>query len=451
LLVDISAIVQNDLKTGIQRVVRALLLELIKAPPDGYSVEPVYMTDADGYWHYLYARRYTLGLLGCPQDWLADDHLEARVGDLLLTLDLTGGLVVEAEKAGVYRELKMVGLDFWFVVYDILPILSPEKFPPNTSPVFREWLMSVCRLADGVLCISRSVANEFTEFLKEADIKRLRPLKPHWFHLGADVKSSVPSLGLPMDAPQVLESLTARPTFLMVGTIEPRKGHPQTLTAFDLLWQQGVDVNLVIVGKEGWMMEDLADSIRDHDNFEKQLFWLDSISDEYLEEIYKATTCLIAASEGEGFGLPLIEAAQHKISIIARDIPVFKEVAGEYAFYFAGLKPDDIASAVKQWLANSEKEQVPRSDAMPWLTWKQSSQQLIDVVLNSGVEFGLRAKAAQPDDVIVQNEMPISQFTETSYGATRADQFDETTANILSLPETARTLSRQAKAKRKKR
>ena len=57
-----------------------------------------------------------------------------------------------------------------------------------------------------------------------------------------------------------------------------------------------------------------------------RLFWLEGISDEYLEKIYDAATCLIAASEGEGFGLPLIKVAQHKLPIIARDIPVFREV-----------------------------------------------------------------------------------------------------------------------------
>jgi glycosyltransferase involved in cell wall biosynthesis len=114
--------------------------------------------------------------------------------------------------------------------------------------------------------------------------------------------------------------------------------------------------------------------------FDKKLFWLAGISDEYLEKIYKASTCLIAASEGEGFGLPLIEAAQHKISIVARDIPVFREVAGEHAYYFAGLAAEDLAGAIQQWLALHASDDAPGSDAMPWLTWKQSARQLIDVV-----------------------------------------------------------------------
>lgn len=40
---------------------------------------------------------------------------------------------------------------------------------------------------------------------------------------------------LPSDAGQTLRYLRVRPTFLMVGTVEPRKGHAQTLVAFERL------------------------------------------------------------------------------------------------------------------------------------------------------------------------------------------------------------------------
>lgn len=164
--------------------------------------------------------------------------------------------------------------------------------------------------------------------------------------------------------------------------IEPRKGHSQTLAAFEQLWAEDVDINLVIVGKEGWMVEILIDKLRKHPELGKRLFWLEGISDEYLEKIYAASTCLIAASEGEGFGLPLIEAAQHKLPIIARDIPVFREVAGEHAFYFAGTEAEMLSSSIKQWLALNTEGRVSQSDNTPWISWKQSAERLMEIVLN---------------------------------------------------------------------
>ena len=70
---------------------------------------------------------------------------------------------------------------------------------------------------------------------------------------------------------------------------------------------------------------------------------------------------MIAASEGEGFGLPLIEAAQHRLRIVARDLAVFREVAGEHATYFKGEKPSDLAKALKAWLECFENNKLPES------------------------------------------------------------------------------------------
>lgn len=105
-------------------------------------------------------------------------------------------------------------------------------------------------------------------------------------------------------------------------------------------------------------------------------------SDEYLEKVYVASVCLIAASEGEGFGLPLIEAAQHKLPIIARDISVFREVGGEYAWYFSASNGAELANAVTDWLALYEEKRIPLSDEMPFLTWKQSAERLMAVILS---------------------------------------------------------------------
>ena len=145
---------------------------------------------------------------------------------------------------------------------------------------------------------------------------------------------------------------------------------------------------MVIVGKAGWQMEDLLAKIQSHAEIDRQLFWLKGIDDDYLTHIYAASTCLISASEGEGFGLPLIEAAQHKLPIIARDIPVFREVACEHAYYFKGKDPETLAEAIKSWLALYETGRHPSTDQMSWLTWKESAAQLKQVVMSMSSKKG---------------------------------------------------------------
>jgi glycosyltransferase involved in cell wall biosynthesis len=382
LLVDVSAICRTDLKTGIQRVVRSVLKGLVASPPAGWRIEPVYLTDAGGRWHLRYARRYMLGLLGCPADTLDDDVVEPDAGDVFLGLDLAGGFVLAADRAELLSGWKAKGVSINFVVYDLLPAVMPDKFPQAEYEPFCAWLDVVAR-ADGVFCISNAVAQEFAAWRARVHGARPGPWVGH-FHLGADIQQSAPTHGKPESHEAVTAALQARPTFLMVGTLEPRKGGAQVIAALEALWARGIDCNLAIVGKQGWQVDALAASIRDHAESGRRLFWLQGISDEFLDHVYRASTCLVAASEGEGFGLPLIEAAQHGIPIVARDIPVFREVAGNHAFYFTGMEGANLAAALEDWLDLHRQGRHPPSAGMDWLTWQESTEQLKRLLARSG-------------------------------------------------------------------
>jgi glycosyltransferase involved in cell wall biosynthesis len=389
LLLDVSELVQRDAGSGIQRVVRNIAAELFANPPVGYRVEPVYAV-AKGH-GYRYARRFTLRFINCPDQVLQDDPVAAFNGDIFLGLDLQPKLV--PKQADFYRHLRGIGARVYFLVHDLLPVLKPHAFLEGAPEIFTRWLRTVAD-SDGAVCVSRTVADELFEWLSVYGPKRLRPFKLGWSHNGSDFTGSVRTNELPPDANRVISSLSEGPTFLMVGTLEPRKGYDQTLSAFELLWKRGTNVNLVLVAKNGWMMESTLEKLQEHPERNRRLFWLQSISDEYLDRIYEASSCLIAASEGEGFGLPLVEAARHKLPVIARDIPVFREVAGEHAFYFTGFEPDSLVEAILDWLSLFRSGMAPQSSPIQRLTWKQSTKNLLDVILG-----GKWYREWMPDDV----------------------------------------------------
>lgn len=370
LFVDVSELVQRDAKSGIQRVVRSMLKALIADPPLGYRVEPVYATVDNSY---RYARSFTLLFLGCASGTLKDDPVEFRAGDRFLGLDFQPH-VVKAQRE-FYRGLRKQGIPVKFVVYDLLPIDVPHAFVDGAADGHHAWLEVVAE-NDGAICISEAVANSFTAWFERYAAGRSGPFEVDWFHLGADIEATSPTRGLPDYADAILDCLRLRTSILMVGTLEPRKRHTQALDAFEQLWSGGVDVNLVIVGKEGWMVETLTRRLRSHPESKKRLFWLEAISDEFLEKIYDECAALLCASEGEGFGLPLIEAAQHKVPIIARDIDVFREVAGDSAYYFRGMEPEELARAIEHWLALRNERKIPNSEEVRWFTWHESAAEL---------------------------------------------------------------------------
>ncbi|MGV0961281.1 MAG: glycosyltransferase family 4 protein [Limnohabitans sp.] len=374
LFLDISSLVHADAKSGIQRVVRSLLVELMRSPPTGFDVKPIWFDGTQ----YRHASRF-LAMLHRTVPALQDELVEFFQKDVYLSLDLIMHLTPQVHD--LHKELSVRGLKLFYIVYDVLLVQHPEWWESEHAPRFNRWLKSISEISTGLICISEAVANDVRAWIRENPPKRLDTVPSICsFHLGADLENSLPTRGMPERATQVLRQINDRKTFLMVSTIEPRKGYAQALAAFELLWQQGHDVNLVIVGKRGWLVDELVERISAHDQRGQRLFWLEGISDEYLEKIYQSADCLIVASEGEGFGLSLIEAAQYAMPIIARDLPIFREVAAEHAHYFQGLEPAALAAAIDQWLRLHAEDAHPSTRTMKWLTWRESAQQLLQAM-----------------------------------------------------------------------
>ncbi|WP_371324646.1 FkbM family methyltransferase [Dechloromonas sp. ZY10] len=373
LFVDISELYCRDARTGIQRVVRSVLNELFAAPPAGYEICPVFAEKGAPWRH---TQRYAPA--GTPALAIPEgQEIVVQAGDLFLGLDLGAHLFPEGERW--LRDFRLAGARIFFVVYDIIPLRHPQFTVDGIRDAFSQWLHSLARQADGLLCISAAVADDVRRWLGENNAPLPHPDVRH-FHLGADIDNSLPTRGRPDDADATLAALAGAPVFLSVGTIEPRKGQEQTLDACEALWRDGSEARLVLVGKEGWMMEAFAERLRTHPELNRRLFWLAGISDEFLEEIYASADCLIAASLTEGFGLPLIEAAQHGLPILARDIPVFREIAGTHAYYFSGNRPADLDRALRRWLELHAGGDAPSSAGLRWLTWQQSTAALKEII-----------------------------------------------------------------------
>jgi glycosyltransferase involved in cell wall biosynthesis len=376
MFVDVSELIHRDQNTGIQRVVRSILQELLTNGVEGYEVAPVYAnTETLGYRR---ATQFTARFLKQEPVTAEDEWIQFQAGDIFFGLDVQFAVI--PSQAPFYQELRRSGVEIVFMVHDLLPLLSPHFFEGGVLEFYEKWLLTIAQVADGIVCVSKAVADELIEWLDQKAPSRLSPIQLGWSHNGADIISSKPTMGLPNDAPLVLSMLSKRPTFLAVGTLEPRKGHWQMLEAFEMLWKKGVEINLVFVGKEGWNIAILKERILNNTYLGERLFWLVGISDEYLEKVYQVSSCLLSPSQGEGFGLPIVEGAQKGLPMIVRDIPVFREVAGTYATYFSGLNGGDLAATIEKWVGDHSRGKVIKSDGMPWLTWSQSTKNLLNIL-----------------------------------------------------------------------
>jgi glycosyltransferase involved in cell wall biosynthesis len=364
-LVDISALARNDSGSGIHRVVREITRRVLEAPPQGRRGDAVRIRD--GQLRHTYTR--PLSLLDLPPLNLPEAPLDVRAGDVLFCPDMNLG--VTPAEFDELRRLRLSGLRIVLLVYDLLPLRYPQFFNADSVKLVMEgWYGKMLGIADAALCISRFVADDVVAWLDAEPRLRTAPLPIGFAHLGADFRNDFRK-----DEPQgksspemlaALDSARERPTVIMVGTVEPRKAHPQVFAAFENLWEAGENLNLIIIGNYGWKLDGFADQLRRSPELGKRLHWLHSCSDADVRALYGASSGLVMASHNEGFGLPIVEAFQADLPVLARDVPVFREIAGEQARYFSGDDPQSLAVALRSWAANGF---TPRPSSGAEFTW----------------------------------------------------------------------------------
>jgi glycosyltransferase involved in cell wall biosynthesis len=338
LLVDISQLHRMEYTTGVQRVTRCILTEWLERPPEGWSPQPVAFGE-DGVW----ACDGPTVHRACPalQNRFQPADVIIKPGDRIVFLDLNMELPGHRDWL---LAAKTRGARLTFVVYDLLPVLSPHWFAEGVGPGFSCWIKMVAELGDDIACISRSVRDDFLHWFRNEFGDRPPPHVRH-FPLGSDPFPDCEALPA-----AVAEAMRSRPTALMVSTLEPRKGHAQALGALEILWASGYELNLVVAGREGWKIEALAARMREHPESGHRLFWLETCSDGQVATCYRDSGVLLAPSFGEGFGLPVVEAARCGLPVIARDLPVFREVAPTGTTFFSGHAPGRLADAIRTWL-----------------------------------------------------------------------------------------------------
>lgn len=377
ILIDVSHLAESDHGTGIPRVVRGIVRWLCCAARAGF--EPVAVRLSAGGLVRAVSWLETEGLLAVTENDRSETKLDFQSGDVLLMLDSSWQRIDEF--LPIYKLIQEAEGRIYTVIYDLLPImLPPEYFVPGGPQWFKGWLKKAVQHSDALICISKASADEVQEFIKTHLSALRRPLKIGYWHLGCDFNLAEPVGEAP--SARVKEAM-AKPGFLMVGTLEPRKGHRLALEAMEILWARGISIGLCIAGKKGWMVDELMERIAHHPELDKKLFYIDKPTDEELQYAYSHSLALLFPSAGEGFGLPLIEAAQFGTPLIASDLPVLHEIAGAHATYFSLGTALELANTLEQWLKNANSGTIPDSRNIACLTWEQSAEQLLDVVLGN--------------------------------------------------------------------
>ncbi len=230
-------------------------------------------------------------------------------------------------------------------VHDLAYLRHPETVAPATRDLLARRMGRVFFDAAAILTPSEAVRREIVA-AGLAPAARVRAI-----HHGPGGLAG--RAGIPVHPPKWAPERYA----LFVGTLEPRKGLATLLAAWRRLRRAaasaGVSLSvpdLVLAGGPGWMDEALGRSI-DAGVAEGWLHRPGYVSGSELAGLYENARLLALPSRYEGFGLPLLEAMAAGTPVVASDLPVFREVAGDAALYAPPGQPDRWAAEIARLLA----------------------------------------------------------------------------------------------------
>lgn len=367
LFVDVTETRRLHQHSGVPRVTRSVLEEL-RAMELPYRLVEVF------------SRPHHAGF------YVADSGKPVRVapGDVFFGLDLSKFLT---QKNWLFLDrMYRSGIPVYFYVHDLIPIKHPENCTQSVVRAFPKWLATVSRYS-GLIANSRSTRDEFAEYFAMKGSRAYNErILIDFAYPGASFPSSLIQ-GQSRPCPLHKEGPLS---FLSVGAMEKRKGYTQLLAAFGILWDKGLDLRLTIVGPSYRGGGELEDFIRGNPRYGTSLIWHEGyVSDKDLAAMYAESDAYISASYAEGFGLPVTEAAAFGSPLILRDIPVYRELGGDGAFYFSGISGDSLASALERWIALYKEGKVPLPN-IKWRSWRDCAGDICRIILP---EFRERAAA----------------------------------------------------------
>ena len=158
---------------------------------------------------------------------------------------------------------------------------------------------------------------------------------------------------------------------LFVGFPKPNKNLSCLIEAFGTIAEPlSRDFELLLVGPKPAWADELLDKAKI--SLRNRIRWMEVVSDAQIKSVYEKAHLFVHPSFVEGFGLPLVEAISCGLPIVASDIPINHEIAGDAAIYFDPYCPNDLRQRIEEVLADSglrnalKKRSLKRARRYSW-------------------------------------------------------------------------------------
>lgn len=226
-----------------------------------------------------------------------------------------------------------------FVLHDLIPIAYPQFCRAGEQERHMARLRNAVRVASGIVCNSQATQDALRSLCLEA---------------GWHAPPTVVAL-LASDLPDAATDVRPipEPYFVFVSTIEPRKNHLMILRVWQRLSETlgNAVPRLVLIGQRGWDYSEITDLLARSALLQDRVTEIPACSDLMMVNYLEHAQALLFPSFAEGYGMPVVEALATGLPVLASDLPVFREFAGQVPEYLSVADEARWAQAIVDYAA----------------------------------------------------------------------------------------------------
>lgn len=266
-------------------------------------------------------------------------------------------------------------------IMDLAFLRFPEQFKKNDLYQLINWTRYSVKKASHILTISEFTKREIIHFYNYP-AKNITVTYP-----GIEIEN----LELRTKNIEVLRKYGIKDNyFLYIGTLQPRKNLIRLIEAFKNLitHHSSLITNLVIVGKKGWMYDEIFEKVKQLELEDKVVF-TNYVSNEEKYILLKNAFAFILPSLYEGFGIPVLEAMQVGCPVIISKTSSLPEVADNAAFYINDPNSiDSIYQAMLKMvkLEDRERERLVEKgfNQVKKFSWEKCGEETLKILKKIG-------------------------------------------------------------------